>query len=90
MALWAVQRWGLNGVALRVARGNATAEEARERAAPLLALFAPAQIDVRVQVEEGEPQIVLEPFGPTPAQRRAAAAARMDAAPALPASSGPQ
>ena len=80
VALWAVQRWGLNSVVLRVARGKATPEEAQASIAPILAGFAQAQIEVRTEITEGDSQIILEPFGPTPAQRRASARARMEAA----------
>ena len=80
LALWAVQRWGLRSVGLTVARGKLAAEEAREQVAPLVARFADAQVSVRVDVVDGDPQIKLVPFGPTPAQRRAVAAARAAAA----------
>ena len=76
LALWAIQRWGLKSVAITVARGNATADEARERIGPLLARFADAQVAVRVAITDGDSKIMLEPYGPTPAQRRANAAAR--------------
>ena len=76
LALWAVQRWGLGSVALTVARGKSTADEARDRVAPLLARFAAAQVAVRVDIVDGDARISLTPYGPTPAQRRADAAAR--------------
>jgi len=75
VALWAVQRWGLNSVSITAARGKATTDEARERIAPLLDRFAAAQVAVRVAITDGDAKIVLQPFGPTPAQRRANAAA---------------
>lgn len=75
-ALWAIQRWGLKSITLTVARGNATADEARERIAPLLVRFAAAQVAVRVAITDGDSNIIMEPYGPTPAQRRATAAAR--------------
>lgn len=79
LALWAVQRWGLSNVTLTVARGELTAEEAQKRAAPLQARFAAAQVAVRVDIVEGDFQFRMAPYGPTPAQRRADAAARMTA-----------
>jgi uncharacterized hydrophobic protein (TIGR00271 family) len=73
VALWAVQRWGLKNVTITVARGTATPEQARQRAAPLIDRLATAQIAVGLAVIDGPARITLQPFGPTPAQRRAAA-----------------
>ncbi|WP_156256752.1 DUF389 domain-containing protein [Sandarakinorhabdus oryzae] len=74
LALWAVQRWGLNSVALSVGRGSGTDEEARARFGPLLARLAAAQLAVRLTIEDGDGPPVLQPFGPPPAQRGAGAA----------------
>lgn len=72
VALWAVQRWGLKSVTLTVGRGAATPEQARAQLAPFLARLAGGQIDARLAVVDGAARISLQPFGPTPAQRRAA------------------
>lgn len=74
VALWAVQRWGLKNVTMTVARGAAAPEQAREQVAPLLERLAAAQIAVALTVTDGPARISLQPFGPTPAQRRAASA----------------